>query len=225
MSNTPETASATAAVTAPDAPSSAAPCGIMQRLRERTAGIHAETERLPLMAALLDPGITPADYARYLAALHGVYASVEPALYAALSPTLVTRLGVRPKLPALQRDIAALGLSPCLPASAPPPRPRVVVDGQAAALGGLYVLEGATLGGRVIATRLQRVPGPHMGLPLSFLNFHGAEAGAAWRRFSAAMTELCRQAQAQDDAVAAGALAVFEAVHCALREAGAGAQR
>jgi heme oxygenase len=222
MSNTRETASATAADTASGAPSSSAPCGIMQRLRERTSGIHAETERLPLMAALLDPGVTPADYARYLAALHGVYASVEPALYAALSPTVVTRLGVRPKLPALQRDIAALGLSPCLPPSARPP--RAVVDGEAAVLGGLYVLEGATLGGRVIATRLQRTLGPEMGLPLSFLNFHGAEAGAAWRRFSAAMTDLCLQARAQDDAVAAGAVAVFEAVHRALREAGAGAQ-
>jgi heme oxygenase len=210
------------------APTAAAPVSaaeeagldIMQRLRAGTASIHAQTERLPLMAALLDPAVTPADYTSYLQAVHGIYAVVEPALYAALPPHLPSRLGVRPKLPALQRDIAALGLDARVPRDGRASPPRGIVDGEAAALGGLYVLEGATLGGRVIATRLQRALGPQMGLPLAFLNFHGTEAGPAWRRFSAAMSDWSAQNPGSDDAVVAGAMRVFGAVHRALAEDG-----
>ncbi|MGB5834653.1 MAG: biliverdin-producing heme oxygenase, partial [Thiohalocapsa sp.] len=92
------------------------PADIMRRLRERTMEIHAATEELPLMRALLAPGVETVHYRRYLAALHGVYLAVEPALYAAVSPAVLTRLCVRPKLPALQRDLAALGAAAALPA-------------------------------------------------------------------------------------------------------------
>ncbi|WP_295542390.1 biliverdin-producing heme oxygenase [uncultured Thiohalocapsa sp.] len=137
--------------------------GLMRRLREHTAAIHAATEALPLMQTVLGPQPSNAGYGHYLLTLHGVYAALEPALYAAVPPPLLTALGIAPKLPALQQDLRALRGSA---AAEPPPAEdlRSEIDRRlsaagtqrtAMALGGLYVLEGATLGGQVIARRLR----------------------------------------------------------------------
>ncbi len=136
---------------------------LMRRLREHTAVVHAATEALPLMQTVLGPQPSGAGYGHYLLTLHGVYAALEPALYAAVPPPLLTALGIAPKLPALRQDLLALRGSA---AAMPPPSEdlRSEIDRclsaagaqrTATALGGLYVLEGATLGGQVIARRLR----------------------------------------------------------------------
>jgi len=207
----------------------------MPRLRERTARIHAATEELPLMRALLAPTADAATYGRYLGALHGVYLAVEPVLYANVSPALLSLLGVRPKLLALQQDRAALamrldaspGASAALPAPGLPRRMRAAVQDEPAAVGGLYVLEGATLGGRVIARRLRQQWGPDCEMPFAFLEFRGANPGSEWRRFGNGINLWCAQHPDGDaarvgDRVIAGAIAVFEAMHQAFRDAGPG---
>lgn len=194
---------------------------LMDRLRLDTAAVHAATEVLPLMAALLAPTVTRADYRRYLAAVHAVYAAVEPVLYAALPRDTLARLPVRPKLAALQQDLVCAGgglAAAALPARGWPTRARVLIDNPAAALGGLYVLEGATLGGRVIARRLQDRLGD--GLPLGFLLFQTQDPAPAWRRFGEALRRAAAALGASEDAVVGGARAVFEAMHAALAETG-----
>jgi heme oxygenase len=194
---------------------------LMARLRSATAGVHAATEDLPLMRALLDPAVTIPDYRRYLEALYGVYLAVEPALYAALPPSLPARLGVQQKLPALRQDLARLGMVPSpLPAGWTSSLRRSI-DGPGAALGGLYVLEGATLGGRVIARRLRRALGADAAaLPFAFLDGRQREPGAAWRAFGAALEQAAADRGVPPAAVVAGAVAVFEAMHRALAERG-----
>ena len=143
-----------------------------------------------LAAAVADP----ADYCRYLSAMALVYGGLEPGLFAALTAGLsrqwVAALGVRPKFPALCADIEANGLR--VPASVP----VVVVtpaDGTpvslSTAVGGLYVLEGATLGGRLIVRQLRRQLGGQL-IGASFLDFHGDQAAAAWKGFSRALEGL-----------------------------------
>jgi len=208
---------------------------IMVRLRERTAHTHAATEALPLMTALLAPTADADAYRRYLAALYGVYRVVEPRLYAAVSPPVLSLLGIQPKLPALQQDLAALTPSrgALLKASAALPegtlrdRMRAAVQSEFAALGGLYVLEGATLGGRVIARRLRQQWGPDCGMPFAFLEFRGANPGSEWRRFGDGIRQCCAGYRDSDkprigDEIADGAVAVFAAMHEAFRDACAG---
>lgn len=196
---------------------------IMQRLRERTAPIHAATEALPLMHKLLAPHADAAHYARYLAALHGVYLAVEPRLYALVTPVVLKQLGVRPKLPALRRDLDALGAVPGLPTTGLSEQVRASVQREPAALGGLYVLEGATLGGRVIARRLRKQWGGAADLPFSFLEFRGADPGGEWRQFGRGMQDRATDWAARDadanNAIVAGAVAVFEAMHLAFLKA------
>jgi len=179
------------------------------------------------MRSLLDPTATVADYRHYLGALHSVYLGIEPTLYAALPPTVPAGLGVRPKLPALQHDLARLGA----PASLPPPgccgALRRGIDGPAAALGGLYVLEGATLGGRVIARRLRRTLGANAAaLPFAFLDCQQQEPGRAWHAFGAGLERAATECGVPEEAVVAGAVAVFGAMHgvLALPKGGAGSK-
>ena len=192
---------------------------LMQRLRQQTADIHAATEDLALMRALLAKEASVADYRRYLSALHGVYLATEPALYGAVSPALLYRLGVRPKLPALQQDLAALGAGPALPAAGWTRRLRAAVGDEPAALGGLYVLEGATLGGRVIARRLRQSWGSRPELPFAFLEFGGEHLGSQWRRFGDALEAWAVAHSGVDEAIIDGAIAVFQAMHGAFAEA------
>ncbi len=80
------------------------------------------------------------------------------------------------------------------------------------AIGGLYCLEGATLGGRVIARHLRR----HLGDPLpaeAFLDFHGDSASAAWKRFGRALDELAATDLLTRKRVIDGACTVFRAVY------------
>lgn len=234
--------------------------GLMRQLREHTAGVHAATEALPLMQTVLSPRPTPAGYRRYLLTLHGVYTAVEPALYAAVPAALVAELGIAPKLPALQQDLQALPpTTPTAagrPTAAGPPAAeglRTRVDRllaaagaqrTATALGGLYVLEGATLGGQVIARRLRsnwpgaapssgwgtdqelaqaepvsQAPAPAQ-LPTAFLELRSHQGTGDWRRFGVALEAWAAQAPGSEPAVLDGALRIFEAMHAAFAEAG-----
>lgn len=190
----------------------------MGSLRARTAALHEATEQLPLMRRLLAADVDSATYRHYLEALAGPYRWLEPALYQACSPRTLERLGVRPKLPALERDLAALGGEPAtVPVVAVP---IIATEGQA--LGGLYVLEGATLGGRVISARLRG----HLGaaaqrLSFAFLGNDGDPSPAEhWRHFGRALDAEVSERGHDPERVLSAALAVFAFVHQALERQG-----
>ena len=85
--------------------------GLALRLRRETAQAHEAIEHLPMMQRLTSHSVTLDDYRHYLHTLAEIYAPLEAALYAGLSDALRARLGVRPKLSALLRDLAELDAS------------------------------------------------------------------------------------------------------------------
>lgn len=182
------------------------PIPLTRRLKEATAAQHRAVESLPAMASLTSNRVTRDDYRAYLSRIARVYASLEPPLIAALKTALaahgVAGPEVRPKLPALLADCADEGLA------APQPAPFELPASVSAAAGGLYVLEGATLGGRVIARHLRRhLPG---GLPAThFLDFHGDAASAAWQAFSAGLDDLAARGLIAPEEAVDGACLVF----------------
>jgi heme oxygenase len=163
------------------------------------------------MRAITSESVTRDDYRRYLSRMSRVYAALEPPLLAALAgvshtdPEALPR--VRPKLPALLADCQAEGLDPP-GAELGSARPT----GLSESLGGLYVLEGATLGGRVIARQLRRrLPG---GLdPANFLDFHGDLASAAWKAFTGGLDRLAASGEIEPERCLHGARMVFAEVH------------
>ena len=215
----------------PSLPKTAA-TGLIVALRLATAATHQAVELLPGMVRLTGPDPSPADYRRYLRLMARVYGTLEPSLYAALSAPgaagvgaadhlpsglaaeRIAALGLRPKFPALCADLAAHGLEPPAVASDALSPPDLNT-----ALGGLYVLEGSTLGGRVVARHLRK----HLGDPLpggSFLDFHGDQASAHWKRLGLALERLAADGLIDREAVIAGACVVFQEVYAMLATLG-----
>ena len=177
----------------------------LQRLREDTRLEHEATEAaMPLMA----PGLTLQAYAEVLRALLPVLRSwerwAEGWAEQHATPELQLLLSKRRRSSWLEADLAVLGESTL-------PRPEAVADGevdwsavvcgehvgakvamepaefQAAFLGALYVVEGSTLGGRLIARHLQPLFGFEAGQGYAYFRGHGEQTGALWRETAAAI--------------------------------------
>lgn len=191
---------------------------LIATLRRATAPQHAAVEALPAMVALMSPAVTWDDYGSYLQRMTRVYGALEPGLLAVLDEGLAPcpdlRPHLRPKLPLLRADLAALGL----PAPPIPVPPRIGCLSEA--MGGLYVLEGASLGARVIGRHLRRhLPGA-LGEALEAVAFlgcrddpQGPSVALAWRQFGASLEALAEGGRIDRESVVAGARAVFERVH------------
>ncbi len=149
----------------------------MAELKERTRGRHHAIEALVDIERRV---ATRAGYRELLVAFHRFHAAFEPALRA-IEPLFIGLgdLEERAKLPLLRADLAALG-------AAPDPRPLVLpqLDGLDAALGALYVTEGATLGGAQISRIAAREVGTEA---LAFFGSYGARRGTMWRAFGRAV--------------------------------------
>ena len=150
---------------------------LLDILREATRESHRQLEtELRVETRLADR----ASYRSLLEGFLGLHEPLEIRLAAcAPLPALGYRMAERTKLPALRRDLEALGLEGAgiiaLPRYKAPP-----LEDVGAALGAAYVLEGSTLGGQSI-TRMINEGG--YGLPAEFFNVYGAQTRERWLAF------------------------------------------
>jgi len=188
-------------------PSSLAPSGphpaqedsdILATLREQTSAEHAAIERT---LDLLNSAITPAVYCRVLELLYGFYQPLERKLRD-MASILWTGLELerREKVALLCCDLRSLGRDPVslvlcdqLPA----------VNGLPEALGCLYCLEGATLGGQIISRHLRK----HLSITPAngggFFHGYGEQTGEIWMKFKAALRAVGMSVEEQARAVEA----------------------
>ena len=157
-------------------------------LRDATVDHHREAER---HVRILDPDATVATYTRYLARMYGFHAAVER-LFA--DHDALARAGYdaesRCKTPLLAADLHELGLDPnLLECSALPDLVSL-----SRALGAAYVIEGSTLGGAFIRSRLL------LDVPMRFLAGYGAATGAMWKVFGAICDRELASQTARDEA-------------------------
>ncbi len=127
---------------------------VRERLRAATADAHRRLDAHALLADVLHGEDGRAAYHLMLRAYAPLHARIDAAIVASahLLPPGFDWRG-RLKSDWLRRDLACLGLQPLPEAIMPaPPEP----DGPAALVGLLYPVEGSTLGGRMIATRLRQ---------------------------------------------------------------------
>ena len=184
---------------------SAPPATRMQRLREATRLPHAQIEgSLPL----LDPGLSPARYRSVMAAFYGFYADLEPRLLLAAGLHAADiELGRRAKIPLLLLDLRALGRASDQIAGLPRCTDLPLSPTPSHALGTLYVLEGATLGGQVIARNLRAALGLGPTNGAAFFDGYGGETRLMWKGFS---EHVDRAAALDVDALVASAVDTFE---------------
>jgi heme oxygenase len=157
------------------------------RLREATRALHGSLEAWLGTFGHFD---SLKGYARYLGAVAPLYDALERKLDGADASLLLPDWPGRRKAGLIQADLDALGVA----AGPEMLRARSSTVGTIPALpwhrgtvlATLYVLEGATLGGAVLARQVQRL-GLTWERGAAFLDPYGADRGGMWRTFLCAL--------------------------------------
>lgn len=168
-----------------------------RRLREATQPDHQRLEdRLGIFTRIA----TPAGRRALVERFHRLHLDSEAALTPWLADVPGLEFEARLRSPLLARDLTTLGVQAAIPSE------PFTVACRAEALGRLYVLEGSSLGGRVIRKQIAAEGGDMVGL--SFLDPYGEQVGEQWRAF---LSVIDRQIQSTSDldAAVAGAVAGF----------------
>ncbi|HEU5138021.1 MAG TPA: biliverdin-producing heme oxygenase [Steroidobacteraceae bacterium] len=184
---------------------------IHQCLHESTRADHL---RLEGVLNLLDPELTRERYGRVLVGFHAFYAPLEAQLqrhHRAAPLTLDFNLPRRASL--LMTDLAVLGLSPAARDEALMPEIRTVSE----FAGRLYVVEGAALGGQVLARHLAGKWAIDRDSGAAFFSGAGpTETGRRWARILTWLERVAKSSADSRDMVVA-ASAAFRALEHGVR--------
>ena len=187
---------------------------ILQLLKDVTRESHLALER---QMPLLDPALLPGTYRHMVQQLFTYHRPLEAAL---LSSPGFAPLGIayaeRAKTARLGRDLAALGLTTreieqlrdC------ESLPRLTHPSHI--FGCLYVLEGATLGGQIVARHLRASLGLTPDSGASYFSGYGVDTGPRWKAFCAILTAYAARTDDQDGIVT-GANATYAALSAWMR--------
>jgi heme oxygenase len=179
-------------------------------LRSRVAFQHRQVEQVgDLPASVTDI----AGYADCLSMFQAIFAPLENQL-AAFDDW--QRIGIdfeaRRRSPALHLDLSSLGRCETNTidlAAGPKCFPE--------ALGALYVLEGSTLGGRVILADISSRLGASIKGATKFLEGHGANAGSMWLSFRKALDGYAIENASMAERIVDGAIQSFQLFADAMR--------
>ena len=170
---------------------------LLLSLRSGTRDAH---QRVEDTVDVLRAGRSPQTYAPVLQAFRSLYAPLERGLERSpLTLAVVPDFAERRKTAWLDADLAALGAPVPADLDVPP------LDALEDVAGTCYVLEGATLGGAVVARELP-------GVPHRFFASYGSRRGAMWAGFRGHLRELDERGIDRERAVTAAqrTFALFE---------------
>ena len=173
---------------------------LTEDLKKNTSTEHQASEKK--MVLVLKRIETNEDYVRMLNWMYGFYAPLEALIQKQLTPAILPDIDKRSRAEYLLWDIGHLGtLNPefRICRDLPP------IDSVEEAIGALYVLEGSTLGGRIIAGMLQRQLGA--GIPTTYFNGYGEENSRMWQAYKDFLDQ--PRTQQQQTAILESAKATF----------------
>ncbi|HYF66141.1 MAG TPA: biliverdin-producing heme oxygenase [Herpetosiphonaceae bacterium] len=187
---------------------------ILQEIKDAT---RAEHQALEATVDILGRLGSLEDYRALLARFWGFYAPLEPLLHG--RPEWGERamdVAGRRKVPLIERDLRDLGATPASLAALPRCADLPAAASFARALGCMYVLEGATLGGQLISRevrgRLALTPERGCG----FFASYGDQVGPMWRAFQGWLLRSATDAESAREMMA-GARDTFGAFGAWLR--------
>jgi heme oxygenase len=166
---------------------------LFSQLRAATAAAH---HRLDESIDICGDGLTIERYGCLLARFHGLFAAVEPQLAAVRgldALALDLDLARCRRTAWLSEDLETIGRRPGCLFDLASSRYSSVVAAVPEALGCLYVIEGAGLGGQVIVPCVQRQLGLSAAHGCRFFAGHGAATGERWRRLRAGADDYARR--------------------------------
>lgn len=143
---------------------------ISMLLKNDTADLHKRLEQIGFVDKIMDKTLTLEEYKKLIAANFIFHQPLEQSL---LKITGLSELNIKWKTPFLEKDRIAVGGFEKVEVDNP-----FLPQDSYQALGCMYVLEGATLGGRVIKRHLQMLP-----VEMHYYGCYGEEGGMHWKNF------------------------------------------
>lgn len=155
---------------------------IALHLKDKTAGRHKQLEKEMYVDEIFNRSLTLQQYKNLILINYLTHTILENKVYDALPQTLQNELAIasRKKVTALQNDIRHLELDTSLIDINDISLPDF--SDTAGLLGAMYVVEGSSLGGHVIAKQLKQIPALQH-LNFFYYTFYGEEISAKWKAF------------------------------------------
>lgn len=177
----------------------------LERLRSDTNEMHRSLEKNSYAIKLMSESVTVEDYAAYLEKMYGFIAVFEEIIL----PQVTNEFpDVEPKASLLETDILRLGKHVSEVQRIPAESIEEIYPSSEAMLGGLYVMEGSTLGGMVIYKHLYDHLGEAIENKASFFTVYGKTTGSRWKNFLEHFCVLADSPQ-KEKAIIEGAVNTF----------------
>ncbi|HTL39053.1 MAG TPA: biliverdin-producing heme oxygenase [Kofleriaceae bacterium] len=178
---------------------------LREKLKRETTALH---HGLETQLGLLERPLSLARYRRVLEAFYGFYAPIEIALSRLAAADTPAGFSLRARAGLIERDLVALGLSRRELTELPWCAELPTLSRREHLAGCLYVLEGACLGGQVIAKALKRRLEIAKGTGASFFVGDGDATAARWLQVLDWLEDLERGG-ARTEQIVASACATF----------------
>lgn len=168
------------------------------KIKKATLQNHQQTEKV--LISKLRNMRSKQDYVDLLSLFYGYFGGLEKHIERYINASNLANYEERRKTSAIADDIHALGgVIPALATDDELPD----IDNYLKAFGALYVIEGSTLGGKIISKMVQEYLPVENGKGLSFFNSYGEQTDQMWASFKAILNDVAMTPQ--DEAIITGA--------------------
>jgi len=187
----------------------------LKKLRERTGASHTGLEDNIFSKAILSPTVNLADYQIYIAKLYGIMRSCEVDIFPK-TVSVLPDLNERYKSDLIVKDLIGTGI----------PKEKIVTfpihkfsaSTTAEALGIMYVLEGSTLGGKILYKHINQELGLSYENGASYFWGYGQKTGILWKNFISTLAGYAVEENCEEEIIAT-AIQTFTTIDKWLNEA------
>jgi heme oxygenase (biliverdin-IX-beta and delta-forming) len=151
---------------------------VSEYLKQNTAEFHDAAEKLFSSDKIFSKTFTLEDYKKIINTNYLMLLNSEDKIFNSLSDKFSEKLQLsdRKKLPLIEKDLASLSLENRTASH------NLEFTNENEALGAMYVIEGSTLGGNVIAKQLSKTEG-FDEVTFNFFGCYQENTGSMWKNF------------------------------------------
>jgi heme oxygenase len=172
---------------------------IIQRIKTQTLDSHTSLENSPLLRPISEKSLTLTQYISILQKFYGFFYPMEEDIGRFAVEQYLPDFAQRRKAALLKQDLACITRNKHLPLAICQDLPPV--NNMAQAFGSLYVMEGSTLGGKMIYKVVKELLGLDQQNGLSFFYGYGADTGNKWKTFQQSLLNLTSEHTNIDDQI------------------------